>query len=306
MARYPIGEPFRPSSLGVLSATTVGAEVLPSITERTLYRGFGATARFLFRLWRNWLVRTADDGLTRAAMESLDKRLAAGNAIVFFDHHYAFDALPTTLALANSLQNMKTALVPYAVYLDMGVDPKGQSVLYRRWRTKTYRWLVGNIERKNPGVHTLPVAREFELDTPALKRILERDFQGVNTRYTKRFTQLFSHQRAGLACILAPMGGLAFPGRPEIHPKVFKLLAWAQKHNGGPLPSYLVSAYPDIRSDLHYSAPLLSTHTFYAQGPFELPRHDCEAAREATAEQLYNLRSRAGFEPPNDDRLREK
>jgi hypothetical protein len=95
------------------------------ITETTLYAGFNGISRRLLGYWKNSIVKIGDKETTLSTIADINDRLLRGNVITFFDHHYAFDALPVGLVLGQVIKNATGALIPYAVHLDMGVDPDG-------------------------------------------------------------------------------------------------------------------------------------------------------------------------------------
>ena len=210
------------------------------------------------------------------------------------------------MVLGKHLRYIAGAIVPYAVHLDMGVDPAGKPSIQYRLRTAAFRWLVKNIQRHNPNVHILPVAREFELQNPRLKSVLDRRFPGLNTRYLKRLAQLFSQYQNGLACILSPTAGLALPEKPLLHPQLHRSLDLLQSRRDRPLPYFFIGAYPKLYAYRHYLAPLLVRHTFVAQGPFTVPLASYDRALEAVSERIHQLRQAADFVPPDYNRIKHK
>jgi hypothetical protein len=60
------------------------------------------------------------------AFDDMNGRLRLNNIIVFFNLHYAFDAVPVGLAFGKYVQLLRSLLIPYAVHLDMGVGREGQ------------------------------------------------------------------------------------------------------------------------------------------------------------------------------------
>jgi hypothetical protein len=101
-------------------------------------RRFNGISRRVLGFWKNSIVKIGDHETTSTAIADLNERLLMGNAITFFDHHYAFDALPVGLVLGQVIKNAIGALIPYAVHLDMGVDPEGLPSLRYRLRTLAF------------------------------------------------------------------------------------------------------------------------------------------------------------------------
>ncbi len=179
----------------------------------------------------------------------------------------------------------------------MSLDPQGLPSRLYRLRTRAWHWLVGGIRGRAKTVTFLPVAREFELNNPRLKAVVDRSFDHVNTRDLKAVLDLFGSQGAGHMWFLAPMAGLALPGRAVLNPQLYRSVNLVQAKARGPLPFYFVGAYP--RWDVHrnYFAPLLARHTIVARGSFQLPAGDYEAARGTVEAQLAALRVRGRLHP---------
>jgi len=277
-----------------------------AITEDSVYAGFNPLARGLLRGWKEYILDFPDQSATVSALRDADDRLQRDNIVIFFDHHYAFDALPASLALGKTLQNIVAAILPYAVHLDMGVNPEGAPSIRYALRTRGFHWLMRNIREQNPSVEALGVVRAFELENPALREIVDEKFAGANQRYVRTFIERFTRYDHGLACVLSPMAGLAFPDRTPLDPSLYKLLDRVARRREQPLAYYFIGAYPSFHASRHYFAPLLTKHRFAARGPAELPADDYEAARDIVAHELRALREAGGFELPDYDRLRKK
>ncbi len=280
-------------------------EKISPITETSLYAGFDGITRSLLKYWKNGIVEIGDS-TTLSITDDINDRLLANNVIIFFDHHYAFDAIPVALVLGRLLKHVSRALIPYAVHLDMGVDQVGMPSLRYRLRTLAFHWLIQNIQKANSNIHILPVAREFELNNPKLKEIVDCQFPGLNTKYLKTFTQFFSNDSSGLVSILSPMAGLAFPEKPTLHPQMYRLMEMVQIRQNYPLPFYFVSAYPRLQRNHHYFAPLLTKHIFVARGPFTLPIKNYDQAHAVVTTHLHQLRQVAKFTLPNYSRIEHK
>lgn len=275
------------------------------VTETGLYAEFDPIIRFLLKRWKKSIIKIGNNDDTWDKLTTLNHQLQSENVVVFFDHHYAFDAFPVTLALGQTLTKVACALVPYAVHLDMSVDPDGYPALRYRIRTRIFRHMINSIQKANPNIHVLPVVREFELGNPRLRAIADNDFSGANTKYLKTFLRLFNQSPAGLACILSPMGGIAFPDKPVLSSKIYRSVEMVQS-KGRQLPFYFVSAYPKLRAYYHYFAPLLTQHTFVVQGPFSLPNKNFDEATAIVTEQLQQLRQTGGFIQPDYSRIEHK
>lgn len=281
-------------------------EKTPPITEANLYAEFGRITRPLLKYWKNRIIELGDRQRTLATVADINRRLLDHNVVVFFDHHYAFDAVPVTLALGQHLRHVTGALIPYAIHLDMGVDREGLPSLRYRLRTKAFHWLIENIQKANPTIQISPVAREFELETPRLKAIVDRQFPGSNISYLKTFIHMFTDHDAGWLCILSPMAGIAFPEKPVLHPQIYRSIDLVQAGQGQLLTFYFVSAYPQLYAHHHYLAPLLTKHTFVAQGPFNLPVGNYEEAQIVATRHLRQLRRAGRFTMPDYSRISQK
>ncbi len=84
------------------------------IREADIYAGFDWFSRLALIRWKDAILVVATGGETPDALASLDASLAHGGAIVFIDHHYAFDALPIGLGLARALRQATAVMIPYA------------------------------------------------------------------------------------------------------------------------------------------------------------------------------------------------
>ena len=278
----------------------------PLITEANLYAGFNSIIRTLLKYWKDRLIEIGDHQTTHSTIANINQHLLTHNVVIFFDHHYAFDAIPASLTLGQTLHSVSGALIPYAVHLDMGVNPQGLPS-FRYWlRTQAFSHLIKNIRKANPTIHFYSIVREFELENPKLKAIVDSQYPGSNTKYIKRFTQLFTRHRSGYVCILSPMAGIAFPEKPPLHRQVYRSMEIVQEKSGQLLPFYFVGAYPRLSAHYHYFAPLLSKHTIVVRGPFNLPIGDYEQAYAEVATYLGQLRQAAQFTPPDYSRISRK
>ena len=82
------------------------------MVEADIYRGVDWITRTVLRTWKNAVARGAAEPTTKQALASLDARLIVGNAFTLIDHHYAFDALPLALGLAQSLPPAEGVMIP--------------------------------------------------------------------------------------------------------------------------------------------------------------------------------------------------
>lgn len=293
--------------MGLAGAALRVAPAAPErIREADIYAGFDWFSRFLLVRWKDEIISVASGGETPVALAALDASLLTTNAVVFIDHHYAFDALPIGLGLAKVLKHVTGAMIPYAAHLDMRLDPQGFPSWRYRLRTRAWRWLVTGIQVGARTVSFLPVAREFELNNPRLKAVVDRLFDHSNTRYLKAVLDLFASRSTGQMWFLAPMAGLALPGRAVLNPQLYRSVNLVQARSRAALPFFMVGAYP--RWDVHrnYFAPLLARHSIVARGPFTLPAGDYNAARATLDAELAALRKQAGFTPPDYRRIKHK
>ncbi len=115
------------------------------IREADIYAGFDWLSRWVLIRWKDAIIRFAKTGETPAALARLDAALVDGNAVVFIDHHYAFDALPIALGLGKVLKQVRGVMLPYAAHLDMRLDPQGLPSWRYQLRTRAWRWLMAGI-----------------------------------------------------------------------------------------------------------------------------------------------------------------
>lgn len=276
------------------------------ISEESLYSSFHPIARSVLKYWNSQISEVHQDEQTAATVQHLNEYLKTGNAVIFFDHHYTFDAIPVGLTLGKLLKSAKHALVPYAVHLEMGVNGNGDPTLRYHYRTKLFKWLVGKVQESNPTIHIKPVARSFEMKNDKMRAIVNSKFEGVSLDYLQTFYQLFQECSSGLVCILSPIGGLALPERPTLYDRLYGLMDGAQQSLGKPFQFFYVSAYPQLKSNFNYFAPILTKHVFVARGPFELPSDDYDKANEFMTKEVNKLRSVANFELPDYDKIKNK
>jgi len=187
-----------------------------------LFDGFSVIARKIIMRWRDRVVAYGDWDALNAKLQELNAHLADNNVMVLFDHHYAFDAIPLGFGLAQFVENVSGVLIPYSVHLDMGVGRAGEPSLRYFLRTLAHKWLKKNIQKPNPAIQFFPVVREFEIDTPGIHAIVEKRYSGVNTTYLKSFVRQFKTSSAGQVCFLTPFSGIGFPGKPLLHPQLYR------------------------------------------------------------------------------------
>jgi|GEM_PF-2792887 len=276
------------------------------ITEASLYAGFNSFLRTALKYWRNFIIEIDQRVITQTTIQNINRHLTDGNSVVLFDHHYAFDAIPASLALSKMLSNVAGAIIPYAAHLDMGVDPEGLRSYRYRLRKFFFRQFIRTVQKVNSNIHLFPVVREFELETPRLKTIADKQFKGANIKYLKSLVQIFSHYQTGQLCILSPMGGIAFPEKPVLHPLVYRSMELVQAKYGEPIPFFFIGAYPQLRAHYHYYAPLLNRHTVVMRGPFYLPTITYQQAYATVDSHLRELRQIANFVPPDYSRIAHK
>ncbi len=281
-------------------------EATRHLVENDVYRGFHPIPRWVLRIWKDLVVRLSEDDGTTAALAAVDTRLQAGNIVIFIDHHYAFDALPIALGLAKRLRRVDAVMLPYASHLDMRLDPDGFPSWRYRLRTQAWHWLVEGIRRGAPTVQFLPTAREFELNNPRLKTIVDERYSHANTTYLKALVQMFTEHETGQVCFLAPTAGLALPTRASLNPQLYRSMDLVQKRANTGVPFFFVGAYPRWEVHRHYFAPLLARHQIVARGPFVLPRDHYDDALSTVARELAALRDQAHFTPPDYSRIKHK
>ena len=269
--------------------------VMEDISVDNIYGAFHPIVRAILKFWNRKLTKVSKDEVTKETIKKLNQQLKTGNAIVFFDHHYAFDALPVALTMGEVLDNAQKALIPYAVHLDMGVDGEGIPSRRYRFRTKFFQWLIGRVQQSNPNIMIMPVARKFELRNDRMKEILNTNYKSSNSDYHRTFIQSFKENKSGFLCILSPIAGIAFPHKPILHQRLYILLQKLRAELQDDLPCYYVSAYPRLEKKWHYKFPMLMRHDFLAKGSFYLPNKDYKAANSLMKAEVEQLRTTADF-----------
>ncbi len=273
------------------------------VTEADFYAGFGPLARKTLVEWKNRIIQFGDLENAQTTYDTCNQDLLSGNVIMFFDHHYAFDALPTGLALVEKLLYACDILIPYAIHLDMGLGREGEFSLRYKLRTSAYHWLVRNLTREVPGLNFMPVSREFEMNNPRMRKIIDENYSGINTAYLRAFARNFAENKVGQVCFLTPFSGIAFPGKPILHPQIYRSIRIVQSKCDEEIPFYFVGAYPSWAAYQRYYAPLLIPHSIVMRGPFFLPTQSYDQALAVTTAELADLRQAANFTAPDYDRI---
>jgi hypothetical protein len=273
------------------------------ITEAKIFSGFGKISRALLIAWKNFIIQFDDTEINRTTLKDMSRRLRSSNIIVFFDHHYAFDAIPMGLAFGINVRSLRSLLIPYAVHLDMGVGRKGEFSVRYKSRTLVFSWFARSITKNNPSIRFMPTVREFEMETPRLREIVEGKYDDVNTKYIRTFVRIFSRNGTGQACFLSPFSGIGFPGKPALHPQLHRSVKLAHAKSKREISFYLVGAYPNWHAQRQYYAPLMSRHTIAMRGPIELPIKDYEKSRALMESEISQLRQQANFTLPDYDRI---
>ncbi|MEN0049964.1 MAG: hypothetical protein AAF806_23075 [Bacteroidota bacterium] len=271
-----------------------------------IYGAFHPIVRRILKFWNRKVTRVSSDPETVATIKRLNEQLKTGNAVVFFDHHYAFDALPVGLTLGELLKDAKKALIPYAVHLDLGVDGIGKPSLRYRIRTSLFQWLIKKVQTSNPNIKIMPVARKFELTNKTMRNLMGKGYKDSNSDYLQTFIDSFQSNEAGFLCILSPIAGLAFPHKPILHNRLYALLDQLQLSLPEDLPFFYVSAYPRLRKKWHYHYPMLARHDFLARGSFQLPKADYESANALMKVEVTQLRNTANFQLLDYDIIKKK
>jgi hypothetical protein len=266
-----------------------------------IYRGFCPPAQRILSRWEKRVIKFDDDFIKKIAL--LNQDLEKNNIILFFDHHYAFDALPLGIAIGRYLVPTTQVVVPYAVHLEMGLGRLGEPSL-RYWiRTRAFRWFINRVIKGNREICFYPVSREFELDTPRLKRVVEKEFEGINTRYIRNFIRRFTDNASGQMCFLTPFSGIGFPGKPVLHKQLYRSVKLVRKNSPHNILFFITGAYPDWDAYNNYLAPLFMEHRVLIQGPFEVPLNSYSLANQVIEQALGELRESAQFVLPDYSQL---
>ncbi len=271
-----------------------------------LFAGFNLLARKILVGWRNRVVRIGDLPKFKSKIRDMNEHFKESNALILFDHHYAFDAIPLGFGLAQYVENVTGVLIPYSVHLEMGVGREGEFSPRYYARTLSFKWLTSHIYKSNPKIEFYPVVREFERDTPRISAIVDQRFSGVNTSYLKAFVRNFKKSAAGQVCFLTPFSGIGFPGKPLLHPQLYRSIDLVQEKCAKQFPIFMAGAYPSWDAFSNYLAPLMNEHFLVLSGPIYLPRNNYRAAYELIESEISELRTEANFSPPEYDRILKK
>jgi hypothetical protein len=267
-----------------------------TITEEKIFSGFGKISRTIILKWKEKLVKFDYESQGKV-LEAINQSLQTSNLFVFFDHNYAFDPIPAGFAVAKYVKGLRGLLVPVAVHLDMGVNREGRFSPSYRFRTMIYRWFFRRMTENGSGVEILPVMREFEMENPQLRKIVEEKYPSINTKYLRTLIQKFSTYDHGYACFFSPYSGIAFPGKPALHSQLHRSVKIAAGKAKNEVSYFLIGGYPDWKVKRKFYVPMLSGHTIVLRGPINLPIKDYEASKSILAEEIQKLRDEVGFTP---------
>ena len=268
-----------------------------------LYTGFSPLSRQALSYWADKITSLGGEGDFFSALEGVNSTLLDGNLVMLFDHHYAFDAFPLALAMGGLVKNISSVILPYAVHLDMALGRGGEPSLRYRLRTRAFHWIKNHITRGNPQIHFYPVAREFELETPRLKTVVDKEYDGINTTYLKNFIRTFSDNPSGNISFLSPFAGIGFPDKPVLHPQLFRSIQMVRARSKHKISYCITGAYPDWGAYQSFIAPMLMQHRIVLSRLFHLPTGEYEEARDVVNSKLTELRRSAGFTPPDYEKI---
>ena len=276
---------------------------LNALAEINIHRGFNPASRKMLTYWEDKVIdlHTCDE--CNPAVSAVNRTLEDGNLILFFDHHYAFDALPLGLGLARIIKGVTGVMIPYAVHLDMALGREGEPSRRYQLRTRAFQWLKNHISQGCPQIRFMPVVREFEMDTPRLRSVVDEKYQGVSTSYLRAFIRVFSKYAKGQVSFLSPFAGIGFPGKLVLHPVIFKSIALVREKSKEKISFCFTGAYPDWAAFDSYIAPLLIPHKILISKPFSLPGDGYEEAKCVVEEELDKLRKSADFTPPDYEKI---
>lgn len=252
--------------------------------------------RAILQVWLGRLAFTPELEHTQQTLDKMRHDATTRNIIVFFDHHYAFDAFPAAFELAGHLQNIHTVHMPYAVHLDMHRNKRGWLTPKYVFRSWAFKRLKNQVAESELNIVMKPVKRQFESDQPTLSRVADTIAPGCNLAYIKHLLAKFPEPQTGQMLLLAPMGGIAFPGKDLLDPTIYNILQKVQKKAGVSYPVYTIGGYP-----AHYRWPLITPHGFYATGPIEFETDTPhQLALSMVTQEINALRQIAGFTQPSD------
>jgi hypothetical protein len=287
--------------LGYVNYMSRNGRLIRSINN--IYAGFSPFLQEVLRLWEDRVTSLGDQRGFYEVVERLNQEIRQNNIVLFFDHHYAFDALPLGVAVGNYIGNNANVIVPYAVHLDMGLGREGEFSI-RYWiRTKAFHWFVKRIKKGNPQIEFYPVVREFELETPRLRSVVDNKFQGINTAYLRTFIRQFSDNPFGQICFLTPFSGIGFPGKSILHRQLFRSIKIVLSKTDYKVSYFITGAYPNWDAYQNYFAPLFMEHKILLRGPFSMETREYAAASAVVENELGELRKAAAFTPPDYSKL---
>jgi hypothetical protein len=268
-----------------------------------IYAGFDPLSKIMLNYWEKNVISYGEKVNFSRVIKNLNKNLFSSNVILFFDHHYAFDALPLGVAIGNHVNPIGDIIIPYAVHLDMGLGREGENSARYWLRTLAFHWFVKHIMKGNPQIHFFPIVREFELETPRLREEVVKKFEGINTAYLRTFIRKFAENTNGQVCFLTPFSGIGFPDKPVLHRQLFRSIQMVMEKTQHKILFYITGAYPNWDAYQNYLAPLFMKHKVLIRGPFDMPGDDFVIAGKVVEKELGELRKTAGFMPPDYSKL---
>jgi len=185
-------------------------EVENTLNEQYILEKLSPPLRVMLWAWSRLFLQISKDQDTQRSLQSLNETILENKAVVFFDHHFPFDAIPAALSISKSLTTTKEVLAPYASYLEMGVTNEGKKNLYFQLRSAFFTWVKNKISNDEDRITLLPVVRSFEYRNPQMREIVKQRFRQSNVEYVSSLNEFFLDGKdSGKVCFLAPMAGLA-------------------------------------------------------------------------------------------------
>jgi hypothetical protein len=136
-----------------------------------------------------------------------------------------------------------------------------------------------------------------------LKAVVDENHDEINTTYLKYFIRAFSKNPSRMVSFLSPIAGIGFPGKPVLHPQLFRSIQLVRGKSKHKMTYCITGAYPDWGAYENFLAPLLMKHKIVISRPFDFPTETYEESLEVLERELESLRHSAEFTPPDYEKI---